>query len=77
MILTKYSVNLYETCFSLTGKQGKPVRVFGFALACWGFPNPFFTLRVATRFCETLKCPSGIFLKNEKEPEPDTDKSGI
>ena len=23
------------------GKQGKPVRVFGFALACWEFPNPF------------------------------------
>ena len=22
-------------------KQGKPVRVFVFALACWGFPNPF------------------------------------
>lgn len=41
MILTKYFVNLYETCFSLTGKHGKPVRVFGFALACWEFPNPF------------------------------------
>jgi len=61
----------------LTGKQGKPVRVFGFALACWEFPNPFFTLRVATHFCETLDRSERYSLKNQKDPEPDTDKIGI
>ncbi len=34
-------------------KQGKPVRVFACLL---GIPKPPFTLRVAARFFETLKC---------------------
>ena len=51
---------------SLLGKQGKPVRVFGFALACWGFPNPFshfVWLRVSAKRCITS---DGILQKNKK-----------
>ena len=38
-------VFLHQDCLitmsTQTSKQGKPVRVFGFTLACWEFPNPF------------------------------------
>ena len=63
--------------FLLLGKQGKPVRVFGFALACWEFPNPFshfVWLRVSAKRWITS---DGILQKKQKEPEPDTDKIGI
>ncbi|MBQ9306521.1 MAG: hypothetical protein IJ229_01250, partial [Clostridia bacterium] len=37
-----------------------------YALACWGFPNPIFTLRVAARVCETLMLSCGEDPENEK-----------
>ena len=42
-----------------------------------GLPKPFFTLRVTTRFCETLEYHARCFWEKQKEPEPDTDKIGI
>ena len=51
---------------SLTSKQGKPVRVFGFALACWGFPTPFshfVWLRVSAK---RWMISDGILQKNKK-----------
>ena len=52
--------------FSLTGKQGKPVRVLRICACLLGIPKPFFTLRVATRFCKTLNHFPGNILKIKK-----------
>ncbi len=42
-----------------------------------GIPKPFFTLRVATRFCKTLFLFDIIFQKTKKDPEPGTTKSDV
>ena len=77
MVLTVFAVNLYEADIFATWQAGQTRKGFRICACLLGIPKPFFTLRVATRFCETLDCSERHSLKNQKEPEPDTDKIGI
>jgi hypothetical protein len=64
--LTSFCIKNPFFSSSLTGKQGKPVRVFGFALACWEFPSPFshfVWLRVSAKRWIIME---GIWEKNKK-----------
>ncbi len=77
MILTEFAVNLYETGIFTTWQAGQTRKGFRICACLLGIPNPFFTLRVATRFCETLDYLGCYPSEKQKMPEPDTDKIGI
>ncbi len=79
-LLTVISVNSWKTTLSLSSKQGKPVRVFGFALACWEFPSPFshfVWLRVsAKRWIAPKDIPSKIKKTRSQTPIKSASDSG-
>ena len=79
-MLTVINIKRYFPFISLTGKQGKPVRVFGFALACWEFPSPFshfVWLRVSSkRWIAPKVIPSKIKKTRSQTPIKSASDSG-
>jgi hypothetical protein len=61
--------------FLTTWQAGQTRKGFRICACLLGIPKPFFTLRVATRFCKTLEYHGRYLEEKQKEPEPDTDKN--
>ena len=65
-MLTVANIKIGHFLHFTNRQAGQTRKGFRICACLLGIPKPFFTLRVATRFCETLKCLRGILQKSKK-----------